>query len=123
MADIATLSDFRGWVERDFGRFASKDDVEIIDSNPTILKFRVYTAINAYMVTASVPGSVGQTGYLGAQASSRMPRAGETWTRGRDLSDGPLTEATWREILGDIVSFEMVKVHKPQMTPTAHIEA
>ncbi len=50
-------------------------------------------------------------GYLGCIADSRKPRAGEDWTRGSDLSDGPLSEVMWRQILADIVSYELVDVH------------
>lgn len=57
-------------------------------------------------------------GYLGCIASSRKPRAGEKHTRGNDLADGPLTEETWRRILADIVSYEMVRVHRPKPTDT-----
>lgn len=53
-------------------------------------------------------------GGLGCTASSRKPRAGEDWHRGSDLADGPLSEDTWRRILADIVSYEMVKVHVPK---------
>lgn len=51
-------------------------------------------------------------GYLGCTSSCRKPRAGEDWHRGSDLSDGLLTEDTWRSILGDIISYEMVRVHR-----------
>ncbi|MEE8114809.1 MAG: hypothetical protein V3T23_10710, partial [Nitrososphaerales archaeon] len=49
--------------------------------------------------------------YLGCTASSRKPRAGEDWTRGSDLADGDLSLETWNKILGDIVAYELVRVH------------
>ena len=53
-------------------------------------------------------------GYLGCGSTSRKPRAGEDWHRGSDLADGPLTEETWHRIIGDIVSYELVRVHRRQ---------
>ena len=72
----------------------------------------IYTNTNHYAIRYRLPTDT-STGYLGCIASSRMPRAGEDWTRGRDLHDGPFSRETWRGILADIVSYEMVKVHKP----------
>jgi len=46
--------------------------------------------------------------YLGATSSSRRNRAGETWARGSDLSDGKFSEELWNKILSDIVSYELV---------------
>lgn len=50
----------------------------------------------------------GDAGYLGCVASCRKVRAGESWTRGDDLADGPYSEKTWQGILADIVRHEMV---------------
>lgn len=47
--------------------------------------------------------------YFGAMVQSRRARAGETWTRGRDLHDGKFTVACWHRILIDILSCELVK--------------
>ena len=44
---------------------------------------------------------------------TRKPRAGEDWNRGNDLADGPYSEETWREIVNDIVAYELVKVVNP----------
>jgi len=51
--------------------------------------------------------------YLGCGVESRIPRAGETWTRGNDLSDGIFTRKTWENIKNDIIAYELVKVAKP----------
>ena len=40
----------------------------------------------------------------------RSPLPGEDWTRGNDLSDGPLNEETWEAILADIVGYEMLSL-------------
>jgi hypothetical protein len=51
-------------------------------------------------------------GYLGCLVSSRKPRAGEDWTRGNDLPDGPLEEQTWFMILNAIINYELVELSK-----------
>lgn len=130
MAIACTLEDVRRWYERDLSRYASwEESVEALDdgsrspdavetglSGPQIerrLRFRIYTDTNYYTISAS-EGTEEREGYLGCQGSSRKPRAGEGWTRGNDLPDGPLTEATWRDILAAIVSYELVRVHRRQ---------
>jgi hypothetical protein len=138
--DVHTL--VRHWYDGSLGRFASWDrcvDVVGASGGPSgsDLTFRVYTAVNRYTITAQSPrmqryqlvpvdwpaaapvvDSGGpyeermSDGYLGYTASCRTPCAGEDWTRGNDLADGPLTEETWNRIIGDIVSYEMVHVHR-----------
>jgi len=49
-------------------------------------------------------------GYLGCQVSSRKMRAGEDWSRGNDLFDGPFMIETWFKILNSIVNYELVKL-------------
>jgi hypothetical protein len=59
-------------------------------------------------------------GYLGCQVSSRKPRAGEDWTRGNDLPDGPFTRDTWNKILNSMISYELIKLteyRKPKEAP------
>ena len=107
-------------------------------SDGEYLRIRIFTDNNWYSITARNPkpqyreteppempddrGSVEprsaeprpaimDAGYLGCGSSSRKPRAGEDWHRGSDLADGPLTEETWHKIIGDIVSYELVRVH------------
>lgn len=92
--------------------------VEVGDRRATI-----YTNTNRYTISYRVPSApLDRDGYLGCVAVSRTPRAGEDWCRGNDLHDGPFTAETWHRILADIVSYEMVKVHRPKNTveiPTA----
>ena len=78
------------------------------------IRFKVYTNDHCYSITALVEQrTVGQYHtYLGCIASSRKPRAGEDWTRGNDLADGELSLETWNKILADIVSYELVGVHR-----------
>ena len=74
------------------------------------IRILLYTSKNCYQIVA-VPREDGKD-YLGAQASSRTPRAGEDWTRGNDLADGTFCEETWRKIVADIVGYELVKIHR-----------
>ena len=88
-----------------------KRAVERLQREGRIL-FRVYTRTNCYSIHAT-------PGYLGAQVMVRKPRAGETWTRGRDLADGDFSKHTWIDILADIVAFELQEVHE---APTHHVD-
>ena len=74
-------------------------------------RWRVYTDNNVYTFSAAPLTERSPMGYLGCTSLARRERAGEDWHRGSDLADGPLTLETWRKILADIVSYEMVKVH------------
>lgn len=122
---MVSALDVKNWFERDI-RYANWNrDVEVITESDVSLEFRVYTDTNCYRVSAKVRED--GTGYLGCIASARKPRAGEDWTRGNDLPDGPLSEETWRNILAAIVGYELVSIarsHKPAvpiapMTPNA----
>ena len=59
-------------------------------------------------------------GYLGCQVSARKPRAGEDWTRGNDLPDGPFNRDTWNKILNAMINYELVpltRYQKPDAVP------
>lgn len=117
----ATIKDFLAWMERDLGCRASiVDHAEYVSYGGSgdgdwanDLNIRIFTSTNRYLIHAK-ERSV-DDGYLGCQATTRKPRAGEDWHRGNDLSDGPLCEETWHAILADIVGYEMVKVHHRQL--------
>ena len=81
-------------------------DYEIEDSGDNHPVFRIcfYTFTNKYTISAIPPD------YLGCIATARKPNAGENWTRGRDLTDGGFTRATWNRILADIVAYEAVPI-------------
>jgi hypothetical protein len=72
---------------------------------------KLFTETNSYHISARRRDRKNKgendLGYLGCTASTRTPRIGETWTRGRDLADGIYSEQTWINILCDIVGFEM----------------
>jgi len=76
---------------------------EFVPEEKGYIRLTFYTNTNKYTIKAKPT-------YLGGGASCRKPRAGEDWTRGRDLADGDFTCETWREILADIVSYELVKI-------------
>ena len=86
--------------------------VEVIDSDTQKYddrqKFRLYTDVNIYTIVAH--DRRGDGGYLGCQASTRKPRAGEDWHRGSDLPDGKFTRATWESIKNGILSYELCKL-------------
>jgi len=114
---MANVQDVLSWYDRDLSRFSPKNShmetmlhmvVSGSSEEGTRLRFRLYTETNVYHISAS-----SNKNYLGCIAKSRKPRAGEDWNRGRDLADGPLSEETWRQILADIISFELVRIHRP----------
>lgn len=108
---MASITDLKSWISS--LRYAKWErDVFIANETETEIKLWLYSDTNLYAIDASNPSEERPLGYLGCVVSSRKPRAGETWTRGNDLSDGPLMIDIWHRILGDIVSFEMVKVHQ-----------
>ena len=119
MAIACTLEDVKAWYERDLSRYAPwSESVEVLDDtgrtpvpSERALRFRFYTDTNCYAISA-VERHGERPGYLGCIASCRKPRAGEDWTRGSDLPDGPLTEDTWRRIVANVVSYELVRVHR-----------
>ncbi len=85
------------------------------DGKEVVHRFRLYTRDHSYAIVAK-QNQTKTGGYLGCVASARKPRAGEDWTRGRDLADGKFSEETWNKIKNDILSFELVKIAKKQRT-------
>lgn len=78
----------------------------------TARRFRLYTDHHAYSIRAQVPTTADERGYLGCTVSRRKPRAGEDWTRGSDLADGPFSMQTWTRILSDIIGYELVPLDR-----------
>lgn len=68
----------------------------------------IYTDSHYYHIVAI--DSANDDGYLGCQASTRKPRAGEDWTRGNDLPDGPFTRDTWEKIKNAIIGYELIEL-------------
>lgn len=108
---MANASDLLDWVRRDICRFGRAElHVLVLEQTEKTVHIRIFTDRTQYGIRAS---SESERGYLGCVAQARKPRAGEDWHRGNDLDDGPLNEETWHKILGDIVSYEMVRLHGP----------
>lgn len=97
------------WIRADLFRYSSDDNLEILEQTDSSCRVRIYTDVNVYSITARAETD---GGYLGAMGKSRKPRAGEDWTRGNDLADGPLNLDTWRQIKDCILSYEMVVLAK-----------
>ncbi len=70
--------------------------------------YHFYTSKYRYHVVAVDRSK--DDGYLGCQVSTRMPRAGENWNRGNDLSDGPFVHKTWEKIKNSILGYELVEI-------------
>lgn len=141
MAKKPTLDDFLNWWLREIARYGrTEDHVELVevkvDYGTTGVTGRdlsllgaagaieervhvcIYTDTNRFHINAVWRAK--DDGYLGCTSEARRPRAGEDWHRGSDLADGPLTKGTWHRILADIVSYEMVKVHRNSIADLAH---
>lgn len=114
MAIKVTIEEFLNWVSDDLAR-NGRNGVELVekstdDDGHRTVRIHIYTENNSYSIHAR-EATEHHKGYLSCGATARRERAGETWKRGSDLADGPLDVRTWHRILGDIVSYEMVKVH------------
>lgn len=104
------------WIKDEICRFGHFDDVvktigESGSPDEHTFIFRLYTDNYQYHIRAIDRRSEG--GYLGCTSKCRKIRAGEDWTRGRDLADGKFTRETWEKIKGDIISYELVALTKP----------
>jgi len=109
---FTSISGFEERVKSDFSRFKGfEKTVEFTERSECKLRFRIYTFTNSYSIVAVIHQEPGRNNYLGCIASSRKPRAGENWTRGNDLPDGPLNVETWNKIKNAIVNYELVQIH------------
>jgi len=72
--------------------------------------FCFYTDKHRYVINAIDEDE--KVGYLGCTVTARKRRAGENWTRGNDLPDGPFNKETWNRIIYAIVNYELVKLSK-----------
>lgn len=61
----------------------------------------IYTNDHVYSISATTGG------YLGCGAATRKARAGEDWSRGNDLPDGPFNKRTWERIKNSIIGYEL----------------
>lgn len=91
-----------------------KDFVKVIKdfkTKTTIHKEYVFYT-NEYKYKIFAIDRIDKDSYLGCQVSSRKTRAGEDWTRGNDLPDGPINSETWFMILNAIINYELVELSK-----------
>ena len=108
---------FVSWLEWVYPKSTVERHIKVDKENNRIIA-KIWTSVNEYTVIAKYskedlePGGSmpAKFGSLGCQASSRKPRPGETWTRGRDLRDGKFCLDTWLDILIDIVHFEAEEI-------------
>lgn len=112
-------SELKSWLEE--MRRINIEDYMIVRRENDMIRIRFYTDSHQYAIVARLPNRGGDKyrgpddkGYLGCYASCRKPRAGENWTRGNDLADGPYTRETWQRVMSDILAYELVKIAKPQ---------
>ena len=116
--DLKVINDFpelKDWLKK-ISRFGKFEDFIFISDykERESIRFQIFTKEYQYFIKACAPGIAKDGGekdtYLGCIGQCRKPRAGEDWTRGRNLADGAYCEETWNEIANDILAFELVKV-------------
>ncbi len=74
-----------------------------------------YTDDNKYFIVA-VEREM-KKGHIECVANARKSRAGETWTRGNDLADGPFTRKTLERIKNRIIAYELIKLSVRSIQP------
>jgi len=106
-----------GYVEEDNINVKS-DTGSLVDEER---KYTCYLYTDNYRYRLSAVERVKDDGYLSCIMSTRKPRAGENWTRGSDLPDGPFTEETWDQIVSAILANELVPLSEDR-TPRPDVE-
>lgn len=94
------------------------DKIDVLNpAGDKTLHLTIYTDTHSYKITATEQSKEKPNGYLGCIASCRKPLTGETWTRGNDLPDGPLSVKTFTAIMYAIVGYELLKIEKRPVGP------
>ncbi|GAG17340.1 unnamed protein product, partial [marine sediment metagenome] len=93
------------WLQR--FKYFSGNRVHVVENTKDTLRLNIYTGLHCHSIYANGPSD-----YLSGGASTRMPRPGESWSRGNDLPDGNISKDTLYGILGSIVFYEARKVAK-----------
>jgi hypothetical protein len=119
-----TIEDLKTWVKEDLGTRGDVENYVHITEDEGEghgdgkyehrFKFKLYSFENVYAIVAIESPD---KGYLGCQSSRRKARAGESWTRGSDLPDGPLNRETWDKILKAIVIYELEELSPVGLDP------
>lgn len=103
--EIVPYSSFDKYVRKSREEYMS----ETMGANPETVRrsnnvaYLICTEEHSYSISANAT-------YLGCIASARRCRAGENWTRGNDLPDGPFDRSTWEAIKDAIIRFELAKI-------------
>lgn len=74
-----------------------------------MMQVKLYTENNVYFIVA-IHRTVDGGPYLSCTVDTRKSKAGENWTRGRDLVSGDFSKATWRRIKDRILETELVRL-------------
>jgi len=99
----------------EYARFLKVENfVHIVKNTDEHFIVHIFTRENRYQINVHYRADkkICKT-YLGGGRSTRKPRAGEDWTRGNDLSDGPFSKEVFEKIMQGILGMELVKVVKP----------
>jgi hypothetical protein len=121
--NLQTMKDVKAHLFSEISRYGALDTHSILESqgidDPEGRRhvFTIFTDRNEYRICVRLPTQARPDGGLSCGSLARKPRAGETWRRGNDLPDGPLTHETWHRILASIVSYEMVQISREVLAP------
>ena len=122
--ESGTIEDFNEWMKQLIFPGELEEFVHVIKEFNTqdekYIDVRLYTESYRYKFLVIERDPEKGPSYLGCQVNARKPRAGEDWTRGNDLRDGPITKETWNKIVRDIVKYELVRLspyRKPDTRP------
>ena len=117
----STVHDFKEWMKALIFPGEFEEFVHVTKEYQTphdkVLDCSIYTDMYKYKFIVIERSD---RSYMGCQVSARKPRAGEDWSRGNDLVDGPLNSETWNKILRDILNYEIVRLspyRKPDVRP------
>jgi len=118
------IEDFDKWLKELVYPKEVEDFIEVIydggqsqDDGTYEIKKEVgfYTDNHKYFIVAVEKEM--KKGYIRCVVNARKSRAGETWTRGNDLADGPFTRKTLERIKNRIIAYELVKLSVKSIQP------
>ena len=98
-----------GWYGEITGGVCGLVDAAVIQQvGETTYRTTFFTDRHVYAVRSRPPCLDSPGGYLGCVAAARKAMAGEGYTRGNDLADGPYSYETWQRIVKDILAYEIM---------------
>jgi hypothetical protein len=114
------INEFKKILKEEIGKYPSIDKyIEVVEDGgegspegyEQRYRIKLYTDNHVYNISSIESNKKGNSrNYLGCVCSARKPLAGESWTRGCDLSDGDLSIETWNKIKNDIISYELIQI-------------